>query len=111
MQTGNKRYIYKNDFDKLLFLHDVTYVRYKDLSKRTELDKLLRDKAFKIASNAKYDGFQRGLASMVYKFFDKKSKGFKSMSIQQLADKFYKPIIEKLKKKKFILHIRQYLGC
>ena len=87
MQTGNKKYIYKYGSDKAFFLHDVTYVRYKDLSKRTELDKLLRDKTFKIASNAKYDGFQRGLASMVYKFSDKKSKGFKSMSIQQLADK------------------------
>ena len=48
---------------------------FKDLKKRTIADKVLRDKAFKIASDQKYDGYQRGLASMVYKFFDKKSQG------------------------------------
>ena len=53
----------------------MAYGKSKDLVKRTQSDKFLRDKAFKIASNPKYDGYQRGLASMVYKFFDKKSKG------------------------------------
>ena len=43
--------------------------------KRTAADKVLRNKAFKIASDQNYDGYQRGLASMVYKFFDKKSQG------------------------------------
>ena len=47
----------------------------QDLTRRTQSDKVLRDKAFKIASNPKYDGYQRGLASMVYKFFDEKSSG------------------------------------
>ena len=51
------------------------YGKYKDLTKRTHSDKFLRDKAFEIASNPKCDGYQRGLASMVFKFFDKKSKG------------------------------------
>ena len=51
------------------------YGKYKDLTKRTHSDKFLRDKAFEIASNPKYDGYQRGLTSMVFKFFDKKSKG------------------------------------
>ena len=45
----------------------------KDLTKRTQLDKVLRKKVFKIGSDPKYDGYQRGVASMVYKFFDKKS--------------------------------------
>ena len=53
----------------------MAYGKSKDLAKRTQSDKVLRDKAFKIASDPKYDGYQRGLASMVYKFFDKKSKG------------------------------------
>ena len=53
----------------------MTYGRYKDLEKRTQSNKVLKDKAFEIANNPKYDGYQRGLASMVYKFFDKKSKG------------------------------------
>ena len=48
---------------------------FKDLAKRTIADKVLRDKTFKIASDQKYDMYQRGLASMVYRFFDKKSQG------------------------------------
>ena len=51
------------------------YGDFKELARRTASDKVLRDKAFHIAKNPKYDGYQRGLASMVYKFFDKKSKG------------------------------------
>ena len=53
----------------------MTYGKYKDLEKRTQSNKVLKVKAFEIANNPKYDGYQRGLASMVYKFFDKKSKG------------------------------------
>ena len=49
----------------------MSYGKYKDLAKRTELDKVLRDKAFKIASNSKYDGYQKGLVSMVFRTFDK----------------------------------------
>ena len=67
MQTGNADFIYKNKLDKVCFQHD--------LVRRTQSDKILRNKAFKIASDPKYDGYQRGLASMVYKFFDKKSSG------------------------------------
>ena len=74
-QTGNTDYIYKNDLDKAWFQHDMTYDKYKDLTKRTQPYKVLRDKAFEIASNPKYNGYQRGLASMVFKIFDKKSKG------------------------------------
>ena len=62
MQTGNTDYIYKNDLDKTCFQHDMAYGEYKDLTKRTQSDKVLRDKAFEIASNPKYDGYQRGLA-------------------------------------------------
>ena len=75
MQTGNTDFIYKNELDKVCFQHDMAYGKSKDLIKRTQSDKVLKDKAFKIASDPKYDGYQRGLASMVYKFFDKKSKG------------------------------------
>ena len=75
MQTGNTDFIYRNELDKACFQHDMAYGKSKDLTKRTQSDKVLRDKAFKIASDPKYDGYQRGLASMVYKFFDKKSSG------------------------------------
>ena len=54
-----------------MFQHDMSYGKYKDLAKRTELDKVLRDKTFKIASNSKYDGYQKGLVSMVFRIFDK----------------------------------------
>ena len=74
MQTGDTGYIYKNKLDKACFQHDMAYGKYKDLERRTQSDKVLRDKAFEIANKPKYDKFQRGLHSMVYKVFDKKSK-------------------------------------
>ena len=75
MQTGNTNFIYKNKLDKACFQHDMAYGKTKDLTKRTQLDNVLRDEAFKIAGDPKYDGYQRGLASMIYEFFDKKSSG------------------------------------
>ena len=59
----------------ICFQHDMAYGDFKELARRTTSDKVLRDKGFNIAKNPKYDGFQKRLASMVYKFFDKKSKG------------------------------------
>ena len=72
-ETENINCIYKNDLDKACFQHDMAHGDFKDLARRTASDKVLRDKAFNIAKNPKYDRYQRGLASMVYKFFDKKS--------------------------------------
>ena len=65
MQTVNTDFIYKNELDKACFQHDMAYEKSKDLVKRTQSDNVLGDKAFKIASNPKYDVYQRGLASMV----------------------------------------------
>ena len=65
MQTGDTNFIYKNELDKACFQHDIAYGKTKDLIKRTQLDKVLKDKAFSIASDPNYDGYQRGLASMV----------------------------------------------
>ena len=73
MQAGNTEYICKNDLDKACFQHDMAYVKFKDLNKRIQPDKFLRDKAFEIAINPKYDRYRRGLALTVYKFFDKKN--------------------------------------
>ena len=75
MQTGNTGFIYGNELDKACFQHDMAYGKSKDLTKRIQSEKFLKDKAFTIASDPKYDGYQRGLASMVYNFFDKKSSG------------------------------------
>ena len=74
----------------------------KDSVKRTQSDKVLKDKVFNIASDPKHDGYQRGLASMVCKFFDKKSSesGITNEPNYQLAEELYKPIIRKFKKRK-----------
>ena len=73
MKSGNIDFIYKNELYKACFQPDMAYGKSKDLIKRTQSDKGLRDKALKIASNPKCDGFERGLASMVYKLFYKKT--------------------------------------
>ena len=75
----------------------MAYGKPKDLVKRTQSDKVLKDKAFKIANNPNYDSQQRGLASVVYRIFDKKSKG-SGIIIEpnyQLANKLHKRIIRK----------------
>ena len=68
MQTGNTNFIYKNELDKACFQHDMAYDKSKDLVK-TQSDKVLKDKAFKSASDPKYDGYQRRLASVVLQVF------------------------------------------
>ena len=107
-ETGDTNYIYKNELDKACFVHDAAYSDSKDLIKRTIADKILKNKAFDIAKDPKYDGYQRGLASMVYKFFDKKSKGSGAKHVntklipqnEQLAEKLHKPIIREFEKRK-----------
>ena len=102
-ETGDTSYIYKNELDKACFQHDMAYGDFKDFKKRTYSDNILRDKAFNIANNSKYDGYQRGLAPMVYKFVDKNSKR-SGVSIplefnEQLAEELHKPIIRNFKKR------------
>ena len=129
-QTGDTRYIYRNELDKACFQHDSAYADHKDLINRTKSDKVLeRDKAYNIASNPEYDGYQRGLARMVYNFFDKKATAEPSAkhvmgsgiakptakpsalarsSLKRvakdssliLADKLHKPVIKKFNKRK-----------
>ena len=96
-ETGDSRYLCKNELDKVCFQHDMAYGNLKDLAKRTASKKVLRDKAFTIARNPKYDGYEKCLASMVYKFFDEKTAGgaIKSLQNQQLANELHKPIIRK----------------
>ena len=105
-RTDDMRYIYRSELDKACFQHDSAYANHKDLINRTEADKVLKDKACDIASNPEYDGYQRGLASMVHKFFDKKStgSGFKKLkntarNSSILADELHKPIIRKFDKR------------
>ena len=70
-ETGDTSYIYKNEFDKACFQHDMVYGDFKDLKRRTASDKILRDKAFNIAKNPKYDGYQRGLVLWFINFLIK----------------------------------------
>ena len=94
----------------------MAYGDFNDLAKRTVSGKVLRKKAFKIASNPKYDRYQKGLATMVYKFFDKKSALIAGSSIkneikknQQLAD-YTNQFIEYLKKERYIHHLKTIFG-
>ena len=64
-ETGDSRYIFQNELDKACFQQDVAYWDFKDLTRRTASDKILCDKTFNVAKNPKYDGYQRGIASMV----------------------------------------------
>ena len=108
-ETRDTNYIYKNELDKACFQHDMTYGDFKDLARRTVSDKLLSDKAFSIAKNPKYDRYQRGLACMLYNFFDKKTSGSgvatlanksaasnKIKQNQQSAGELHEPIIKKI---------------
>ena len=126
-ETGDTSYICKNELDNYCFQYDMAYYDFKDLKKRTDSDKILKDKAFNIAKNIKYDEYQRGIASMVYKFSDKKSAGSGivndndsnnnnnnnndnndikqsrrplDFAALQLAEELHKPIIRKFKKVK-----------
>ena len=107
MQTGNTNFIYRNELDKACFQHHMAYGKSEDLIKRTQSDKVLKDKAFKIANIPNYDGYQRGLASVVYNFFDKnsasldKSKGSGIINElnYQLANELHESIIRKFKKR------------
>ena len=104
MQTVNTDFIYRNELDKACFQHDMAYRKSKDLIRRTQSDKVLKNKAFEIASDPKYDGYQRGLASVVYKLYDKKSKGSNiNEPSYQLANELHKPIIRKFKKKSLFI--------
>ena len=112
-ETGDLRYIYRNELDKACFQHDMAYGDFKDLTKRTAADKVLRNKAFNIAEDPKHDGYQQGLASMVYKFFDKKTAGSSIKSMpqnEQLAEEFINPLLANLRKENCIQHSKTIFG-
>ena len=126
-RTGDTRLLYRNELDKACFKHDAAYAKYKDVENRLISDQKLRNSAYAIASNPKYDGYQRGLASMVYKFFDSKvapldkktisGKGnakhtVKPSSLERtrnnkiLAEELHKPVIKKFNKRKVYSQFR-----
>ena len=104
VQTRNTDFMYRNELDKACFQHDMAYGKSKDLTERTQSDKVLRDKAI----DPKYDGYQRGLVSVVYKFFDKKSasvdkssgSGVDAEPNYQLASQLHRQVFRKFKRRK-----------
>ena len=121
-ETRDSRYIYENELERACFHHGMAYRDFKDVPSRTASDKVLRDLAFNIAKNPKYDGYQRGPVSMVYSIFDKKSSATRVNEIaggaaknenmwnKKLAEELLKPITRKFEKQKvqasFIDNIR-----
>ena len=126
-RTGDTRLLYRNELDKACFKQDAAYAKYKDVENKLISDQKLRNNGYDIASNPKYDGYQRGLVSMVYKFFDSKvapldkktmsGKGnakhtAKPSSLKRtennkiLAEKLHKPVIKKFNKRKVYSQFR-----
>ena len=131
-RTGDTRLLYRNELDKVCFKHYAAYAKYKDVENRLISDQKLRNSAQDIASNPKYDGYQRGLASMVYKFFDSKvapldkkpvsgkgnakhtakSSPLERSSLERtennkiLAEELHKPVIKKFNKRKVYSQFR-----
>ena len=119
------KYIFQNGLDKACFQHDIVFRGFEDLARKTASDKILHHKAFDIAKSLKYDGYQGAFASIIYKFFDKKSalrarsenvvtrdkpasgNGVKNENIsnKELAEELREPIIRKnfLKKYTYLL--------
>ena len=106
-ETDNLKHLYRNELDKACFAHDATYSDNKDLAKKTTSEKIFKDRGYEIARNCNYDGYQRALASMVYKLFDMKigsgaiaaSKAGVSVN-EQVAEELQKPVIKKFKRRK-----------
>ena len=102
-RTGDTRLLYRNELDKACFKHDAAYAKYEDVENRLISDQKLRNNAYDIARNPKYDGYQRGLASMVYKFFDSivaKNSSLERTEKKNLAEELHKPVIKKFNKRK-----------
>ena len=98
LRLENIENIYKNDLDKAYFQHDMAYRKYKDLNKRTQSDKVLRDKAFEIASNPKSDG---------YKFLDKNLQWLllnlcRISQFELMQVNFINQLLENVKKKSLL---------
>ena len=99
MKDGRLSHIAKNRLDAACFQHDSAYAKYKDRLNRKQSDIVLKNKALQIATDPRVNGYQRGLASMVYKFFNERTKG-SGIENKILAEELHKPIIKKFKRRK-----------
>ena len=106
-EKGDWRYIYQSELGKACLQHGIAYGDFEDLIMRKTWDEILRDKAFDIANDPKYDQYQRGIASMVYKIFNEKTAGDavknEAMENKELGEKLLKSIIRIFKKRQYCL--------
>ena len=96
-ETSNSKYLYRNASEKVCFAHDAAYSNIKYLAKGTISDQILKDRAYEIVQNHKSDGHQKALPSMVYKFFDKKTRSAVSVN-EKLPEELHKVEIKKIEK-------------
>ena len=108
-ETRKLKDLYRNELDKVCFAHDAAYSDSKDLAKRNISVKILKYRAYEIAINCGDDGYQRALAGMVYKFFDKKTGSGISVN-EQLAEELHKPVIKIQTKKKSMRDVKTIFG-
>ena len=99
MKDGKLSHIAKNKLDAACFQHDSAYAKYKVRLNRKQYGAVLKSKALKIAMDLKVNGYQRGLASMIYKFFNERTKGM-GFENEILANEVHKPIIKNSKIRK-----------
>ena len=93
-------YIHKNQWNKFCFTHDVAYADSKDFVNRTVSDKVLRDWAYEISLNLKTDGYQRGLASIVYRFLDKETESAVGADVNEIHKKYTNQWLKKFKRRR-----------
>ena len=98
-ETGHSKHLYRNELGQPCLTHNAGYSDSKDLAKRTVANKILKDRAYEISRNRKYDGYQRTLASIPHKFFDQKTRSGVSVN-EELAEELHKPVIKKFKRRK-----------
>ena len=107
-ETGNLKYLSRNELDKACFVHNAAYSDSNDLAKRTILDKILKDRAYEIARNCGYGGYQRALAGMVHKIFDKETGSRISVN-EWLAKELHNTVIKIFKRRKVYARFKFYI--
>ena len=107
-ERGDTEYIYKNELDKACFEHDMAYGDFKDLARRIATDKFLRHKAFNIAKSPKYDGYQKAIASMVYK--KSAGRGVNMHANNEKLKNYTNQLLNNFKKEQFILDSKTIFG-
>ena len=106
MKDRRLSHILNNRLDAACFQHDSAYAKYKDRANRKQSDIVLKNKALKIATDPRVNGYQRGLASIVYKFFNERTKGSginnkeNLLVNSQLAEELHRLYIKNVKRRK-----------